>query len=322
MAPIVDVHVHAVPPALLKGTGDDRFDGVTVITGERSRFSFPNMAPSPPMPQKLFDFDQLETDSADQGITTRLVGPWTDLLGYTLPPTTAEAWTRFYNQSLVEACTGRERLEALGTVPLQHPGLAAEEVYAAADIGCRGLVIGTDIPELDLASRKLDPIWEAAATLSMPILVHPTFLRVPGPLRSRGLKNSIGRAGATATALTRFVYADALARHPSLILIIAHGGGGFVPQLRRVIRNQELGYAETDADIHGAAARLYWDSVVLDPRFLRYLVDTMGADKVLMGSDYPFPWEPHPVKIIRDAALPAPAERAILGGTGQRLFGL
>jgi aminocarboxymuconate-semialdehyde decarboxylase len=154
----------------------------------------------------------------------------------------------------------------------------------------------------------------------MVLLLHPTFRSVPEDLRDHGLKNAVGRASETAVALSRLVYSGVLARHPDLIMIAAHGGGGFVPLIRRLIRNSELGWSESSEDVQRAVAQLHWDSVVLDPRYLAYMADTVGPERILLGSDHPFPWEPDPIGTVRKARLTRSAEAAILEGNARRLL--
>jgi aminocarboxymuconate-semialdehyde decarboxylase len=155
----------------------------------------------------------------------------------------------------------------------------------------------------------------------MPVLVHPTFLSVAPDLRQGGLKNAVGRAAATTLAIARLVLGGVLERHPDLILIMAHGGGGFVPLIDRIVRSHELGWDNSGEDLGASIARLYWDSVVLDPRYLAFVVEKVGAGRVLLGSDHPFPWEPDPLLTVKTAV--APSDRPpILGGTAGALFGI
>jgi aminocarboxymuconate-semialdehyde decarboxylase len=283
-------------------------------------YSFPSMEPSPPAPTKLSDFAEMAAWAAEHGITTQLIGPWTDLVGYTLPVTSGESWAQAYNEELVRCCSEFPGMEPLATVPLQAPRAATRVMESSRRMGCRGLVIGTDIPGSDLGSPELDDVWAAAAELRMPILVHPTFLTIAPVLQSSGLKNAVGRSAVTALALTRLIYAGVLERHPGLVLIAAQGGGGFVPLINRITRNQELGWADTDVDIAASVRRLYWDSVVLDSSYLAYLAATVGSDRVLLGSDRPFPWEVDPVGTVRRSGLDAHGTEVILGRTAQALY--
>jgi aminocarboxymuconate-semialdehyde decarboxylase len=318
----IDVHVHAIPREVVERTRDGRSPGVNVINtaGDAVVFSFPLSAPAPPAPAALTDFDGLAHDAAERGISTQLVGPWTDLFGLTLPPDAAGEWCRAYNEALAGECAARTGMLPLAMVPLQSPALAVRELETAKAAGCRGAVIGTGLPSGRLDRADLEEFWGAASDLGMVLLLHPTFVEVAADLRDHGLKNAIGRAGETAIALSRLVYTGVLARHPDLIVIAAHGGGGFVPLIPRLVRNSELGWAASDEDVRASVARLYWDSVVLDPRFLAYLADAVGEDQILLGSDQPFPWEPDPVGTVRRAGLSASAEAAILEGNARRLL--
>ena len=320
---VVDAHIHAVPPALIQKINRGLFSEVAVSGDEHGyRFRFPGMQPSPPSPSGLADFASLAEWGRDRHIDIQIVGPWTDLLGYTLSRAEAAAWSRAYNEDLVRACADHAGLVPMATIPLQFPDLAVNEMEHAHAMGCRGVMIGSDIPGLAIDAPELDEVWGAAAGLSLPMLLHPTFIRIPQELQSRGLKNAVARVGEVTIALTRLVYSGALLRYPNLVVIAALGGGAVVPFTKRIIRNHDLGWSETGTDVEASLQRLFFDSVVLDPTFLRYLVQQVGAHRLVMGSDYPFPWEPDPVRSVLEAGLPVEDASAVLGGTASKLFGL
>lgn len=320
---VVDAHIHAVPPSLLEKIQRGLFPNIAVSRLEQGfRVGFPEMEPSPPGPIALTDFELLAERGRDRHIDIQIVGPWTDLLGYTLLRDEATAWSRAYNEDLAQACRDHVGLVPMATVPLQYPDLAVGEMEHAHAAGCRGVMIGSDIPRLALDAAEFDQVWEAAAGLAMPLLVHPTFLRLPSKFRSRGLKNAVARVGEVTVALTCLVYSGALLRHPNLTVIGALGGGAVVPFAKRIVRNHELGWSDSGVDAEASLRRLHFDSVVLDPTFLRYLVQQVGADRFVMGSDYPFPWEPDPVGSVLAAGLSADETSAVLGGTASRVYGL
>lgn len=320
---VVDVHIHAIPASLVGEIERAAFPGVSVSPSERGlRFLFPGMRPSPPAPPRLTDFAALAERGRECGIDVQIVGPWTDLLGYTLARDEAAAWSQAYNEAQAAACADHPGLVPMATIPLQFPDLATATLERAQEAGCRGVMVGTDVPGMALDAPALESVWEAAAGLSMPILVHPTFLQIPERIEARGLKNAVARVGEITLAMTRLVYSGALLRHPELAVIAALGGGAIVPLRRRVLRNHTLGWSETDTDVEASLRRLYFDSVVLDPSYLRYLVREAGANRIVMGSDHPFPWEPDPVRFVRQADLSNDEIVAILGGTASALFGL
>jgi aminocarboxymuconate-semialdehyde decarboxylase len=318
--PVVDVHVHAVPARLVDLVRRSTFPEVSIIDDGSRRLEFPRMAPSPPPPAGLFDFDGIAGDGRKARMTTRLVGPWTDFVGYSLSANHAAAWANTYNEALVESCSDHATLEPLATAPLQAPDVAVAVLRHARDVGCKGIMIGSDIPGSSLGAASLDVFWEAAAELSLPVFLHPTFMTIPPILRQRGLKNAVARAGATAVAVADLIYAGVMERHPDVALIVAHGGGSFLHLLDRIKRNQDLGWADSDVDIEASVARLYWDSVVLSPAAVSGLVGTVGGNRVVLGSDYPFPWEPDPVDTVQAAGFEPATLAAILGGTASGLF--
>jgi len=321
--PVIDVHVHAIPRRLVERVREGAVAGVSLQHGSdgAARFMFPRMEPSPPAPEGLFDLQAMPAWGRDHGIDLQLVAPWTDLLGYTLEPADAEAWSELTNASLAEACADVAGMLPLGTIPLQAPDAALRVIASARRLGCRGFIIGTDVPGHDLEEASLDPVWATLAQARLPVLVHPTFLSVGSDLRQGGLKNAVGRAAATTLAIARLVYGGVLERHPDLVLVMAHGGGGFVPLIDRIVRSHDLGWSGSNVDVAASIGRLYWDSVVLDPRYLAFVIEKVGAGRVVLGSDHPFPWEPDPVATVR-RAVDGGARGQILGETACELFGI
>jgi aminocarboxymuconate-semialdehyde decarboxylase len=321
--PVIDVHVHAVPHGLLDDVMAGEFAGVALEQGERtSRLRFPGTKPSPWLPAEITRIDAIVGWGRAKGIAGQLISPWTDLFGYTLPSQEAAAWSRRYNDLLVEECRPHAGALGIGTIPLSYPAVAVGVLEDAHRQGCRGIMIGTDIPDLHLGSAELNPVWEAAESLRMPVLVHPTHLHLPHDLVGAGLRNAVGRAGPTAVALARLIYGGALTRFSDLVIIASHGGGALPAVLPRILRNHELGWSQSAHDPRDSIDRLYFDSVVLDSDYLRYLIGRFGADRFLLGSDHPFPWEPDPVGTVVAAHLGGAQQRAVLGGNAARLFDL
>jgi aminocarboxymuconate-semialdehyde decarboxylase len=319
----VDVHVHAVPRSLVDRAARERAAGVELVRdGSSPVLGFPGTAPAPPMPAAMLSPAALAAAAEGQHVATQLLAPWTDLLGYTLPERVAADWSRAYNAALAEACAESPRQVPMATIPLAHPRRAAAELAAARELGCRGVIVGTDVPGLHLGSPELEPVWEAAAGLAMPVLLHPTYLELLRELHGAGLKNAVGRAGPTAVALARLLYSGALLRHPSLSVVACHGGGAFAAVAPRIVRNHELGWSGSASDVGESIGRLHFDSVVLDPRYLRYLVSVFGADRLLLGSDLPFPWEEDPLGTVARAALTPDEHDAVVGANARRLYGL
>jgi aminocarboxymuconate-semialdehyde decarboxylase len=318
---VIDCHAHFVPEVVLGTIASGTYPGVR-LEGDRDTglcCHVPGLAPSPPLPSTITDAAAAIAWQAEHGIDRQLLSPWTDLLGYTLPEGEATTWSHRYNEALVEVAATSDRFGVLGTVPLGQPQRAVEVLEQAADIGCSGLMIGTAAPEVELDDPRLDELWAAAADRAMPVVVHPIFLTRDPRLRAYSLPNAVGRANETAIAISRLLFGGVLLRHPGLRLVVVHGGATIPALLPRLRRNHEV-FAADAADPDAGFERLYFDSVVLDPSLLRALVDLTGPDRIVLGSDYPFPWEPDPRRVVDEAGLAPEVADAILGGTAAALF--
>jgi len=133
------------------------------------------------------------------------------------------------------------------------------------------------------------------------------------------LLNAVGRLTDTTIAMARLFFSGHLTRFPGVILVVSHGGGALPYALGRLRRNRAI-HAEYPDPLDGFR-RLYFDTVLFDPRALRFLCDVAGADKVVLGSDYPFPiGDPEPRRIIDETSLTEAERRATLGETAARIF--
>lgn len=319
---VIDCHAHFIPDGLVHAVESGAFPGVAVEPGAAGRrFHFPRLAASPHAPAPISDAEAALSWMAGQGIDRQLLSPWTDLLGYTLDAYPAREWTRRMNQSLAQTAAASDRFEALGTVPLQWPEMAVEELARAKGDGCRGVMIGTRAPDVELDDRRLDDFWQAADELRMPVVVHPIVLEPDPRLQPYGLSNAVGRANETLVAIARLLYGGVLERHPEVVIVVVHGGAGLPALLPRLRRNHQV-FAPDAADPQAGFERLFFDSVVLDPAILRTLLALTTHHRIILGSDYPFPWEPEPRRVVDEADLGEDAAHAILGGNAERIFGL
>lgn len=323
---IVDVHAHILPPGVIQDWRRGRwcFPGVSVDeVGGVASLEFPTGG-ALAVPPALVDVEVSVARLDQQGITTALVAPWLELVGYGLPPAEGASWARFLNEHAA-GFSGGGRLLPLATVPLQDGDLAAEEVVAAREAGFVGVAIGTTAGGRELDDPALAPLWDAVAESSMPLFLHPMLDRENrriGDDFALGLANSTGRIIDTTIAVSRLLLSGTLAARPALRIVVAHGGASIPYILGRLRRTHEIA-SEVTADPLGGFGCLSFDTVLYDPGALRFLVEAVGPGRVLLGSDYPFPnRDPEPRRIVAEALGEGENARAVLGENAIELFKL
>jgi len=324
---IVDTHAHFVPAAMLEALKSERrlFPSVAVATeGAGITLAFAGGAATRPVSPKLIDLGQRQTWLAKQRIDCQLAGGWLDLFGYELPATEGADWCRFVNEHMAKATAALPALQPLACVPLQNGALAATVLEEALGQGFKGVMIGTQPKGMGgtLDDPDLNPFWEAASAKQVPVFVHPMFVCGDDRLDAYDMVNAIGRLADTSIALTRLLYSGNLQKYSGAHLIISHGGGALPYALGRLQRNNAI-HPNQYADALDGFRRLYFDTVLFDPRALRFLCELAGSDKVVLGSDHPFPiGDDNPTKVVEQAPLNASERKAILGETAKRLFHL
>lgn len=316
----VDVHAHAVPAELIGdlAAGRVRFPHIAVErSGHGHALSFCGGPPTRPVAAGLTDAALRDAWLTKQRIDRQVVGGWLDIFGYELPAGEGADWALALTEGLVALAADDPRLTPLGTVPLQDPQRAAA---AIADMtGLPGVMIATRAGDRELDDPALTPFWEAADEAGALVYVHPGFA---GSARYSdfGLLNGLARVEDGTVTLARLLYAGVPARYPRARIVAAHGGGALPYVLGRLARNHAINASST-ADPVESFARLYFDSVVFDPAVLTFLVSKAGQDRVLLGSDYPFPiGDLAPRDVVERAALRDAARAGILGGNAVRLL--
>ena len=326
----VDVHIHFIAPGALDAArrAPGRL-GVRVLDGaEGPRLQVGAEAPTRPLLPALHTLERHQAFLDAQGIDKAVFGPLMDVAGYALPAAEAAAWSRAQNEAL--ALTLREaggRHHGLATVPMQAPKVAADEVRVAVrDLGLCGAMIDPHVLSGPLGDRDLDPFWAAAADLAAPVVLHPYALEAVERFGRHYLHNLVGYPFETTLAAASLVLGGTLDRFPSLDVVLVHGGGFLPYHIGRFDRGH-VARPEVGADGAGRPSgylrRFHYDTLVQHPPALAYLVRTVGADRVLLGSDHPF-WvgDPEPLAVVREAGL-SPAEQAlVLGANAARLFRL
>lgn len=323
---IIDVHAHFVPAGLLDALpeGQREFPSVRIKRGDDGvRLAFAGGSPTRPVSPKLSDAGQRVKWMSDQGIDRQVVGGWLDMFGYELPAAEGAEWCRFLNRHMLSATAAINGFAPLACVPLQNGRLAARILDESMDAGFHGAMIGTQPRGAGgaLDDPDLDPFWEVASARQATIFIHPMFACGDDRLEEYDLVNAVGRVTDSTIAVARLLFSGHLTRFPGMNVVLSHGGAALPFILGRLKRNHAL-HPETADPEHGFR-KLFFDTVLFEPAALRFLCSVAGPDKVMLGSDQPFPiGDPSPLEVVRSANLGADDERKILGDTAARLFAL
>jgi aminocarboxymuconate-semialdehyde decarboxylase len=323
---IVDSHAHVVPPDLLQAIRRDHghFPSLRLIEESGGiAFAFAGGKPTRPVSKPLSDIPGRLAWMRQQGIDRQVCGGWVDMFGYELPAAEGEAWSRLINDSMLAMRKAEPALVPLATVPLQDGARAAAVLKSAVAAGYSGAMIGT-LPRgigSVLDTPDLDVFWAAADDLGAAIHIHPSFDSGDARTHDYGLQNAVGRITDAMVAVARLIYKGHIARYGNVKFIAPMGSVGLPFLVGRLHRNYEL--TAGLGDPVDALGRIYTDTVLHDPRVLRFVIEVVGADRIMMGSDMPFPiGDPMPTKIVAANGLDAAAAARINGGLAAELFRL
>ncbi|MEO3973486.1 amidohydrolase family protein [Streptomyces sp. CAU 1734] len=329
---VVDVHAHVFPEIGLaesrRLTGSDDAPWLRTTDGPDSGMMMAGSAEYRPVRRTLWDPAERVADLDRLGVDIQVLSSTPMLFGYGLEPARAADWCRTVNSHLLRyAAHAPDRLAPLCQVPLQDTGAACEMVGEAMRQGFRGVHIGNHLGDRDLDHGALLEFLAHCAEKDAAVLVHPWDLP-SGPRFSRYMLAWLaGMAGETHLTILSLILSGAFERLPaSLRLMFAHGGGSFPYLLGRADnawRRRDIVRADTPHPPSHYTSRFSVDSAVFDPGALRLLVEVMGAERVLLGSDHPFPLGEEEIgRLVRESALSPEERAAVLGGNAVRFFGL
>lgn len=323
---IVDCHAHLVPPDLLAAIRKDaaKFANVRQIEdGGSLALAFAGGKPTRPVSKPLSDIPARLVWMEKQGIEKQVVGGWVDMFGYELPGAEAEAWSRLANECLRAAAKAEPRFVPLATVPLGDGARAATVLKDAVKAGFAGCMIGT-LPRgvgSTLDAADLDPFWQAADETGALIHIHPSFDAGDVRVNDFGLANGLGRITDAMVAVARLICAGHVTRYKNAKFFAPMGAAALPFVLGRLKRNAAI--TPGVGDPVQALSLIYTDTILHDARVLKFVVEMIGADRLMLGSDMPFPiGDLEPMKIVAEAGFSKAQTDSINGGLAARLFGI
>ena len=330
LAPVIDIHCHREcgQAALLMKAEAERIGHVplsfgSALTKEVNRRQLVDIKPKMESVEvRLGDMDRMGVD-----IQTLSIAPYQTF--YWADPAIAAESARTVNDELA-GLVGRhpERFVGLGTVPLQDPDGAVTELRRCmADLGFKGLEIGTNVEGEELSSARLDPFWAAVEETGAVVFLHPIGFTHPQRLGEHYFFNVIGHPIENTLAIANLIFGGTLERFPGLKIVVAHGGGylpayaGRMDHAYHAREDVREGLPKPPGEY---LRKLYFDTMVFEPDQLAFLVGKYGADHIVLGTDYPYDMgESDPVGLVaRIPGLSEDQKAEICGGNAARLMGL
>jgi predicted TIM-barrel fold metal-dependent hydrolase len=238
---------------------------------------------------------------------------------------------KIQNEKLAELCASKpDRFAAFASLTLQAPDLAVQELETAVKKqGLKGAAIGDVVNGLEFSDPKFHPVWAKAEELGVPLFIHPQGVpELNKRMSGNGwLGNTIGNPLGTTIALSHLIYEGTFDRFPGLKVIGAHGGGFLPSYADRSDHACLVGPKGCNPDIKlkkeptEYLKQIYFDSLIFSPEAIRHLVAQVGAGQIVLGSDYPYPWQLQPVDhIFASTSLSDDDKADILGRTAAKLL--
>jgi aminocarboxymuconate-semialdehyde decarboxylase len=326
----VDIHCHVHTPAadeLLKDLITQDVDPLFRFAGERTRAV--NLQQAIDIHDRITRIEPRLQAMDAMGIDVQAISVAPPQYFYWAEPEMGRAAARLVNDNIASIVRMHpERFVGLGHLPMQKPELALAELERCAkELGMRGVELCTNVNGRELSEPDFAPVFARLEALGMVVFLHPGGFTQGERLREHYLNNVIGNPLESTIAVSHLIFGGVLERHPKLKVVVAHGGGfaGSYP-----FRMDHAWRARADCRAHikrkptDYLRRLYFDTIMFDPRALGYLVELWGADHLLLGTDYPYDMGDYdPLRAIGAVKKLKAAERAaIAGGNAARLLGI
>jgi aminocarboxymuconate-semialdehyde decarboxylase len=318
----IDIHTHVLPPELPRWVGFMRLERVDEC---RARMVREDGTLFREIGSNCWDAAVRLRECDEAGVDVQVISTVPVMFGYQRQ---GDDLARFLNDHLASLCRGYpQRFIGLGTLPMQSPDLAVRELERCMrDLGLAGVQIGSHVNDWNLSDPALFPVFARAAALGAAVFVHPWDMMGQERMQRYWLPWLVGMPAEVSLAICSVIFGGVLERLPSLRIAFAHGGGAFPGTLGRIEHafqsRPDLVAVDNPFPPSRYLKRIYVDSLVHDPRALRLVLDVFGADRVALGSDYPFPLgEARPGALIQSMQLNAAARDRLLFGTAREWLG-
>jgi aminocarboxymuconate-semialdehyde decarboxylase len=319
---VIDAHAHIFPREAMPYTDtgtpwhgsilERDKTGAPVITTGSLRYPFSSPLPFESPEGRLAIMDEV-------GVDVQILSVLPPFFRYELEGETGLEAARAINDDIAELCrTWPDRFIGLATLPLQDPDASLGELTRAMDeLGLVGAIMGTHVRGQDLDNPRLFPVLEEMSRRRAFVLCHPTKPRNIEGMESAFLNYLIGGYWDSAVAIASLIFGGVLDRLPDLTFCFTHGGGFAPYAMGRMERAARMQPDEHDLQESPRAYldRMYFDSLLGDARALRFLVDTVGSDRVVLGTDFAASFDTAAtVSTVTDSPLLSEAEKRSITG--------
>lgn len=329
----IDIHTHLLPremPRFRDRFGYGGFMGLEHHAPCRAKMVRDDGKFFREVESNCWDPEQRLKECDSHGVGVQVLSTVPVLFSYWAKPQDGWEVARFFNDDLARTVASNpKRFVGLGTVPLQDPELACRELKRCVqELGFSGVQIGSHVNDWNLDAPELFPFFQEAERLGAAVFVHPWEMMGESRMPKYFLPWLVGMPAETSLAICSMIFGGVLERLPKLRVAFAHGGGSFPFTLGRIQHGFEsrpdLCAAVNPHPPRDYVGRFYLDSLVHDPSALRYLIELFGAEKIALGTDYPFPLgEESPGALIESLSELSVSQRErLLSGTALEWLGL
>jgi aminocarboxymuconate-semialdehyde decarboxylase len=228
------------------------------------------------------------------GVDVQVLSTVPVMFGYWAEPPHCAETSKFLNDGIAEI-VGKfpKKFVGLGTIPMQDTALATREIERCRENGLVGVQIGTNVNQLNLGEPQFFDFFKACEELGMAVFVHPWEMMGAKEMQKYWLPWLVGMPAETSRAICSLIFSGTLEKCKNLRICFAHGGGSFPATIGRIEHGfkvrPDLCAADNQCNPRDYLGKIWFDSLVHDAVMLDYLVKLAGAEKVALGSDYPFP---------------------------------
>lgn len=265
----------------------------------------------------------------ETAVTVQVLSTIPVLFNYWAKPADGLETSRFFNDHIADTVAKTpKRFIGIGTVPLQDVDLAIKEMErCVTELKMPGLEIGSNINGENLSNKKFFPFYKRTEELGCSLFVHPWEMMGEAQIQKYWLPWLVGMPAETSRAICSMIFGGVLESFPKLKVAFAHGGGSFPLTVGRIEHGfnvrPDLVQVDNAINPRNYIGKFWIDSLVHDDKALRYIIDVIGADKICLGSDYPFPLgEHHPGKLIEEMGFEKGLKEKLLYKNAEEWLGI